>query len=251
SLVRARAARHSAPLRAALSRTDAVGEGALGFAGPSGNGWQRPIPGRRCCPPGVEDRLDRRVRPFERGGPPSILGGHLVDVLAQHGVFHALVLSGVCGVAFYRRDLALQLVTLVLGSFELGLDERLLRLDGRQGEAVAILHLSQRGANFRFGFLGGRRLVAPVLGEAFAIRQQSALFVAARAELLTAAAGSLRFRRLRGELAVELAGAAGQIVRAAALLGKLLVRRLELGGLGVEVIPQRLGLFLVAVDLAL
>src|SRR5262249_57737911 len=123
--------------------------------------------------------------------------------------FHALVLSGVCGVPFCRRDLALQLVTLVLGSFELGLDERLLRLDGRQREAVAVLHLSQLGANFRFGFLGGRRLVARVLREAFAIRQQSALLVEPRGELLNTAAENLRFRRLRGELAVDLARPGG------------------------------------------
>src|SRR5262249_26129146 len=77
------------------------------------------------------------------------------------------------------------------------------------------------------------------------------LLVEARGEVVKAAAENLRFRRLRGELAVELADAIGQIVGAAALLGELLFRRLELGGLAVEVIPQRLGLFLVAVDLAL
>ncbi len=116
---------------------------------------------------------------------------------------------------------------------------------------MAVFQFSQLGANFRFDFLGVRRRVAEVFGGAFAIRYRLPLLVELRGELLNAAAEDLRFRRLRGELVVELADAIGQIVGAPALLGKLLFRRLELGGLAVEVIPQRLSLFLVAVDLAL
>src|SRR6516165_5164032 len=96
--------------------------------------------------------------------------------------------TGAAGVAFHRRDLALQLVTLVLGSLELGLDQRLLGLDGRHREAVAVLHLSQLGANFRLDFLGSRRLVAQVLRDVSAIRRQSAALVEPRGKLLDAAA---------------------------------------------------------------
>src|SRR5262249_48689507 len=187
SLVGARSARRYAPLRAALSRgnarctrlqgTDAVGERAFGFGGSRGDGRERSIAGGRCRSRCIENCFDRRVRALERGGQPSGLPGPPVGVLAPHRGFPSLAFSRVFGVAFHRRDLALQLVTLILGTLKLGLDQRLLRLDGRHREAVAVLHLSQLGANFRLDFLGGRRLVAQVLRAAFAIRQQSALLV--------------------------------------------------------------------------
>src|SRR5205823_9904221 len=93
--------------------------------------------------------------------------------------------------------------------------------------------------------------VAQVFGVMFAIRQQARLLVASRSELPETRAERLRFRRLSHELAIELGDTVGEIVGTGALLGKLSARCLEVGGLAVEMFPQRLRFFLITFELPL
>src|SRR5262249_48204693 len=114
-------ARHSAPLRAALSRgaarcarlqcTDAVGERALGFAAPSGDGWQRPIPGRRCRSAGIEDRLDRRV----------VLEGEGLANDATALVLYRFAVAAVGSGLFSLTDAAGTFVLIVVGEIAYGI----------------------------------------------------------------------------------------------------------------------------------
>jgi hypothetical protein len=69
-----------------------------------------------------EDRFDRRVRAFERGGEPCHLGGDVVDALAQQRVLDPLGRPGRFRFALEIGDLALQLGALLDRGGELGVE---------------------------------------------------------------------------------------------------------------------------------
>ena len=65
---------------------------------------------------GGEDRIDRRVGAFERGGEARDFGGDVIDALAQQRIFHPLGRPGFLGLALHVAELAAEPHALLVGA---------------------------------------------------------------------------------------------------------------------------------------
>ena len=143
----------------ALQRADAVGEVATGrdrlAQADLVIGGYRAHAGAVAHRFGGEDRVDRRIRPFQRRRQPRHFGGDVVDALAQQRVLHPLGRPGFLGLALDVAEFARQPVAFIDGAVEFGLELGLFRLQRLGRRTGAVVELGDGHAQVAFGLARG------------------------------------------------------------------------------------------------